>query len=102
MFVVFRGLGTEVCRRSEELAVDFGCTYTYAIVTGGYFNLLHSTHFFFQPQHLGLYSQKIFEKLGHTTDNRLMYNEFVDKNGELYLKDTREHTSCITCYRKLV
>ena len=33
----FRGLGTEVCRRSEELAVDLGCTHTYAIVTGGSF-----------------------------------------------------------------
>ena len=31
---MFRGLGTEVCRRSEELAVDLGCTHTYAVVTG--------------------------------------------------------------------
>ena len=25
-----------------------------------------------------------------------------DENGELYLKDTREHTKIITCYKKLV
>jgi len=29
-----KGLGTEVCKRSEELGAELGCTYTYAIVTG--------------------------------------------------------------------
>jgi hypothetical protein len=29
-----RGLGTELCRRTEILAKDLGCTHTYACVTG--------------------------------------------------------------------
>ena len=29
-----RGLGTELCRRTEMLAKDMGCTHTYAAVTG--------------------------------------------------------------------
>ena len=31
-----RGLGTELCRRTEELAKQLGCTHTYATVTGKY------------------------------------------------------------------
>ena len=29
-----RGIGTELCKRTEELARDLGCTHTYAAVTG--------------------------------------------------------------------
>ena len=29
-----KGLGTELCRRTEALAKDLGCTHTYACVTG--------------------------------------------------------------------
>jgi len=78
-----KGLGTEVVKRSEKLAAELGCTHTYAHVTG-------------------IYSQKIFKKLDHTVLTSLDYVDFKDKNGELYLKDTREHTSIITNYKKLI
>ena len=50
---------------------------------------------------LGIYSQKIFTKLNHETLVSVNYEDFKDENGELYLKDTREHTSIISCYKKL-
>jgi len=70
-----KGLGTELVRRSEQVARDRGCTHTYAIVTG-------------------IYSAKIFDKLGHTLVKAVKYADFKDKHGELYLKDTREHDEC--------
>jgi len=78
-----KGLGTEVVRRSEKLAAELGCTHTYAHVTG-------------------IYSQMVFTKLEHTILTSLEYADFKDENGELYLKDTREHTSVITNYKKLI
>ena len=79
-----RGLGTEIVRRSERLAADLGCTHTVAAVTG-------------------VYSKRIFTKLGHTTLTSLDYDDFIrNENGELYLKDTREHTKIITAYKKLI
>ena len=50
---------------------------------------------------LGKYSRRIFEKLGHTILSEVVYDEFRDENGELYLKDTREHNSAITCLKEL-
>merc|ERR1719154_250812 len=67
-----KGLGTELCKRTENLAAELGCTHTYACVTGKY-------------------SRRIFEKLGHTILTEVAYADFKDGNGELYLKDTREH-----------
>ena len=78
-----KGLGTEICLRSEKLAAELGCTYTFAAVTG-------------------VYSQRMFTKMEHTTLTSLDYDDFRDENGELYLKDTREHTSIITAYKKLI
>ena len=49
----------------------------------------------------GNYSQRIFTKLDHTTLNSVNYDDFRDENGELYLKDTREHVKIITCFKKL-
>ena len=69
--------------RSERLAAELGCAYTYAGVTG-------------------VYSQKIFTKLEHTTLKSLNYADFRDEKGELYLKDTREHTKIVTCVKKLI
>ena len=89
----FRGLGTEVCRRSEELAAELGCTYTYVAATGEQLTMTYSLPD--KSCFIGLYSQRVFEKLGHTVINRVMYEEFRDENGELNLKDTREHTSII-------
>jgi len=77
-----RGLGTELCRRTEMLAKDLGCTHTYAAVTGKY-------------------SRRIFEKLEHTILTEVAYDTFKDEDGELYLKDTREHLSVITCLKEL-
>merc|ERR1719228_2516961 len=77
-----RGLGTELCRRTETLAEELGCTHTYAAVTGKY-------------------SRRIFEKLDHTILTEVVYDEFRDENGDLYLKDTREHKSIISCLKEL-
>jgi len=70
-----KGLGTELVRRSEDIARSRGCTHTYAVVTGNY-------------------SAKIFDKLGHTLLKAVNYADFKDNHGELYLKDTREHLQC--------
>ena len=51
-------------------------------------------------QILGIYSQKIFQKLDHKTTHSVKYADFKDENGELYLKDTREHICVISCYKK--
>jgi len=77
-----KGLGTELVRRSEELARSRGCTHTYAVVTGNY-------------------SAKIFDKLGHTLVKAVNYADFKDNKGELYLKDTREHIQCRTYLKAL-
>ena len=92
-----RGLGTELCRRTEELAKELGCTHTYAMVTG-------KTVVVFTVNTeviSGKYSRRIFEKLDHTILTEVVYADFKDENGQLYLKDTREHLSCITCVKEL-
>jgi len=78
-----KGLGTEIVKRSEDLAVEMGCTHTYAIVTG-------------------IHSLKIFQKLNYNTLVCVNYADFKDENGELYLKDTGEHISVTSCFKKLV
>ena len=50
---------------------------------------------------LGKYSRRIFEKLDHTILSEVVYADFKDENGELYLKDTREHMSVIKCVKEL-
>jgi len=70
-----KGLGTELVRRSEKLAKEKGCSHTYALVTGKY-------------------SAKIFDREGHTLLKAVVYDQFRDSSGELYLKDTREHVQC--------
>ena len=75
-------LGTELCRRAVSLAKELGCTHTYECMTGNY-------------------SRRIFEKLGHTILSEVVYADFKDENGELYLNDTREHFSVITCVKEL-
>ena len=50
---------------------------------------------------LGKYSRRIFEKLEHTILTEVAYDTFKDDDGELYLKDTREHLSVITCVKEL-
>jgi len=70
-----KGLGTELIRRTEALAKERGCTHTFALVTGKY-------------------SAIAFDRLGHTLVSSMKYADFTDPQGELYLKDTREHTEC--------
>ena len=76
-----KGLGTELTRRSEELARERGCTHTYAMVTGG-FKPWIMLQFFLS----GKYSAQIFEKLGHTLLAKVVYDEFRDEMGELMLR----------------
>jgi len=70
-----RGLGTELVRRGEELARSRGVNYANVMVTG-------------------VYSAKVFDRLGYTKLKELEYAEFRDERGDLYLKETREHTHC--------
>jgi len=77
-----RGIGTELCRRTDLLAKELGCSHTYACVTGKY-------------------SRRIFEKLGFTILSEVAYSDYKDTNGELYLNDTREHMSILTCVKEL-
>jgi len=77
-----RGLGTELVKRSEILARDMGCEVAVAIVTG-------------------MYSERVFLNLDYKVLKELHYQNFRDENGELYLKDTREHTKCFTCVKVL-
>lgn len=77
-----RGLGTELVRRSEILARDMGCEVAVAIVTG-------------------MYSERVFINLDYKVLKELYYQNFRDEKGELYLKDTREHSKCFTCVKVL-
>merc|ERR1711874_303921 len=77
-----RGLGSEVVRRCENLAKEKGCSYTYLLATGNY-------------------SWRLFAGLGYTHLNTLTYSEFRDDQGELYLKDTREHIAATTWSKPL-
>ena len=72
-----RGLGTELVRRCDDIAREKGAAYTYIFATGNY-------------------SRKIFAGLGYRHLNTLTYSEFRDEQGELYLKDTREHIAGTT------
>ena len=77
-----KGLGTEVVKRCHDLAKEAGATHTYLLATGNY-------------------SRKIFAGLGYTHLDTLTYDEFRDDQGELYLKDTREHIEATTWYKEL-
>ena len=70
-----RGLGSEVVRRCETLA-------SYLLATGNY-------------------SRRVFAGLGYSHLNTLTYAEFRDDQGELYLKDTREHIAATTWCKQL-
>jgi len=77
-----KGLGTELVRRSFEIASGAGCEYIYTIATGEY-------------------SAKIFFKLDFTLDHEHLYEELKDKNGNQMLTDTREHTKARVFYKKI-
>ena len=77
------GLGTKLIEKSTEMAKKAGCEYVYVLATGNY-------------------SNKIFDKLGFSVESELVYSEFVDEQGELLLRDTREHTKSQVRVKKLV
>lgn len=77
-----QGLGTELVRRSEVLGKELGCKVTTVIATG-------------------LYSGKIFSKRGYVSVKEVLYADFIDEKGELYLKDTRQHTTCVKFVKQL-
>merc|ERR1719239_329255 len=68
-----RGLGTRLVTASMELAKANGCQYMYIFATGNY-------------------SNKLFDRLGFSVENEFIYDDYRDENGELILKDVREHT----------
>jgi hypothetical protein len=78
-----KGLGTELVRQGEAVGKERGCEYSVNIVTG-------------------LYSGKIFrDKCHYTVKSEIFYARFFDKDGNLYLNDTREHLSCFLCYKNI-
>ena len=78
-----KGLGTELVKQGESVGREKGCEYAVNFVTG-------------------LYSGKIFrEKLNYTVRNEIFYDQFLDKDGNLYLNDTREHLSFFSCHKKI-
>merc|ERR1712080_195620 len=77
-----RGLGTELVRRSMELAENHGCEYMHIMATGEY-------------------SSKIFFRLNFTLENEYEYKNFKDFDGNTLLNDTREHKYGRVFYIKL-
>ena len=78
-----KGLGTELVKQSESLGREKGCDYSVVLVTG-------------------LYSGKIFrEKCNYTVRSETLYAKFLDKDGNLYLDDTREHLSSFMCHKNI-
>ena len=76
-----RGLGGELVRRCEELSKTRGCTHAVAYTTGKY-------------------SKAVFEALGYDSLKSVDYFTFRDGYGQLYLKDTREHTEAVAFIKK--
>ena len=68
------GLGAEMLKRAYKIAYKSDCKYTFVLVTG-------------------MYSQKVFHKLGGTTVLlEARYEDYrVDSKGRPFLNDTREH-----------
>ena len=42
----------------------------------------------------------MYDSLGHTVESEVFYNDFKDKAGELYLKDTGEDKSAVIYVKK--
>ena len=68
------GLGAELVKRAYRIAIEAGCKYTYAHVTG-------------------MYSQNVFRRLGGSRIlHEVKYEDYhVDGKGRSFLNDTREH-----------
>ena len=69
------GLGKELIRKTLKIGQDMGCSHCYIIASSKY-------------------SQKIFRDMGFRILHQESYDQFVDKDGQMYFKDTREHQVC--------
>ena len=71
------GLGKELIKRTNQIALDKGCSHVYICTTS-------------------LYSQKIFLKLSFQVLHEMPYDheDFVDRDGKPFFQDMREHKMC--------
>lgn len=71
------GLGKELIKRTNQIALDKGCSHVYICATS-------------------LYSQRIFQKLSFQVLHEMPYDheDFVDKDGKPFFQDMREHKMC--------
>ena len=72
-----RGLGTELVRIGEEEARGRGCGCARVFATSRF-------------------SARIFDKLGWTQTGKLRYDDFVDEEGDIILKETGDHKKMVT------
>lgn len=78
-----RGIGTELLRQSEMVGIEEGCAVSAAVASGNY-------------------SGKIFMRAGYDKGREVVYADFKDENGELYLNDVREHICAAVFTKKLL
>ena len=75
-----RGVGTELLKQSEMVGKEAGCAVSAAVASGNY-------------------SGKIFMRSGYDKGREVVYADFKDENGVLYLNDVREHV-CAAVFTK--
>ena len=73
---------SKLVQRSIEVAKEKGCDYYYVCCSG-------------------LYSQRIFEKLNFETIHELKYAEWIDRHGNVVIKNHGEHPSAKLMIQKL-
>ena len=69
------GLGKELIKRTLKIGKEKDCSHCYILASS-------------------IYSQRIFKDLGFQVLHEEAYDEFHDKNGEIFFKDMREHKTC--------
>ena len=70
------GLGKELIKRTNKIALDKGCSHVYIAATS-------------------IYSQGIFKKLAFQILHEKPYEDFMDRDGKSpFFTDMREHKSC--------
>jgi len=76
------GLGGELVIRSNEIAVESGCEYSYLVATG-------------------IFSQSLFAKVGYQVLKEVKYEDILDKRGRKIVWDHREHSTTQVMFLKL-
>ena len=68
------GLGKELIKRTNQIALDHGCSHVYICASS-------------------IYSQRIFQKLSFEILHEMPYDheDFVDRDGNQFFQDMREH-----------